>query len=48
MGPQKAVIMSDIESDSLVECGDVEAPDFSEMMQLFSQWVLLFCLRIRE
>jgi hypothetical protein len=31
------VIMSDIESDSLVECGDVEAPDFSEMMQLFSQ-----------
>jgi hypothetical protein len=40
--------MSDIESDSLVECGDVEAPDFNEMMQLFSQWVLLFSLRIRE
>jgi hypothetical protein len=41
--------MSDIESDSLVECGDVEAPDFSEiMMQLFSQRVLLFSLRIRE
>jgi hypothetical protein len=32
----------------LVDCGDVEAPDFSEMMQLFSRRVLLFSLRIRE
>jgi hypothetical protein len=40
--------ISDVKSDSLVECGDIEASDFSDMMQLFNQRVLLFSLRIRE